>query len=178
MEVCRIVDEFASCETFDLFPESGQETWIGRWYDCPHSSSEVATPSPFLILRLRIGSFDLGPDALRLLPINGVLPYSVRSLMLTKTPSQQELQSYGGLVEALSGGRSPPSPQLAQQLKTTTRIATGRGRMTEPSAVAQTQGVSTQFFDIAGQDPRVRKAGDGRMLMVAGSSAFELWKIP
>lgn len=179
MEACRVLGEFERGATFDLWPPTGDQTWLGRWYDCPHPNAEIATASPFIVLRLKISSFDLGPEALRLLPINDVLPYSVRSLVLTTEPDSQDLRSYGQLVEALSLRRPPPSPQLAQQLKAMTVMPGHRGRLSFPSAVARTRGPSVQFHDVAGRDPRVRQARDRRrMLMVSGGSAFELWRIP
>lgn len=179
MEACRVLEEFERGSTFDLWPQTGDETWLGRWYDCPHPDAEVATTSPFIVVRLKISSFDLGPEALRLLPINDVLPYSVRNLVLATEPDSQDLRSYGQLVEALSSKQPPPSPQLAQQLKGMTIMPGHRGRLSYPSAVARTRGPSVQFHDVAGRDPRVRQAHDGRrMLMVSGGSAFELWRIP
>lgn len=178
-EACRVVDEFQRAGSFSLFPETGEETWIGRWYDCPNPSVEVAAPGPLVVVRLRISSFDLGPEALRLLPIDSVLPYSVRGLALIDAV---ERPGCAELVDALTAGRAPPSPQLARQLTASTSdagaaewVATG---LSSPSAIARTRGASLQFHDLLGRDPHVRQTGDGRMLMVSGASAFELWRIP
>lgn len=179
MAACRVLDEFQRAGSFSRLPETGDETWIGRWYDCPHSSVEVATPSPLVLVRLRISSFDLGPEALRLLPIDSVLPYSVRSLALV---DPRERPGCAELVAALTAGRAPPSPQLARQLTAPTLEAGAAdwvvSLLSSPSAIARTRGASLQFHDVLGRDPHVRQAGDGRMLMVSGASAFELWRIP
>jgi hypothetical protein len=179
MAACRVLDEFQHAGSFSLFPETGDETWIGRWYDCPHPAIEVATPSPLVLVRLRISSFDLGPEALRLLPIDSVLPYSVRSLALV---DPQERPGCADLVEALAAGGTPPSPQLARQLTASTtqsgEAAWVVSLISPPSAIARTRGVSLQFHDVLGRDPHVRQASDGRMLMVSNASAFELWRIP
>jgi hypothetical protein len=179
MEACRVFEEFERAAAFELWPETGAETWIGRWHDCPHPTTEVAQPGHLLLVRLRISSFDLGPEALRLLPIDDVLPYSVRSLALV---SPRERPGCTELVEALAAGQAPPSPQLARQL-TATDPGTGEAAwldalFSSPSAIARTRGVSVLFHDVLGRDPHVRQARDGRMLMVSGGSAFELWRIP
>lgn len=179
VEACRILGEFEQSATFDLWPRSGEETWIGRWHDCPHPDAEIANDGPFIVIRLKISSFDLGPESLRLLSINDVLPYSVRNLVLDTDPESQDDRSYTHLVEALASNREPPSPQLAQQLKSMTTMPGNRGRLSLPSAVARTKGTSVQFHDVAGRDPKVRQTRDGRrMLMVSGGSTFELWRIP
>jgi len=179
MEACRLLADFEQGATFDRWPATGDETWFGRWYDCPHPQAEAISRGPFMVVRLKIGSFDLGPEALRLLPIKSVLPYSVRSLVLSTEPSSQDQRSYEQLVDALAHDRRPSSPQLARQLKESNFLPGGRGRLSSPSAVARTRGVSVQFYDVAGRDPVVRRARDAdRMLMVSGGSAFELWRIP
>jgi hypothetical protein len=178
-EACRVLDEFQRAGAFSLFPETGEETWIGRWYDCPNPAVEAAAPRPLVLVRLRISSFDLGPEALRLLPIDSVLPYSVRSLALVDA---RERPGCAELVDALDAGRAPPSPQLALQLTASRPGAGGAdwvaSLLSTPSAIARTRGVSLQFHDVLGRDPHVRQAGDGRMLMISGASAFELWRIP